>query len=68
MGYHSKTKNPSLKQKTVAPAPEMNVIIRKSEAAQDLAKYLHGKYPPSSEDTLIKTTKQNHFSTWHGLT
>ena len=54
MGYHSKTKNPSLKQKTVAPAPEMNVIIRKSEAAHDLDKYLHGECFPPSEDTLIK--------------
>ena len=48
MVYFSKTKNPSLKPTPVAPDQEMDVIIRKSEAEQDLAKYLHGEcFPPS---------------------
>ena len=50
------------------PHPSINVIIRKSTTAKDLALYLHATCFSPTKDTFLKAIKNNHFIGWPGLT
>ena len=68
MGYYSKTKTFFTKTNIIGTSSRNEHNYKKIEAAHDLDKYLQGECFPPSEDTLIKPIKQNHFTTWSGLT
>lgn len=46
----------------------MNVIIRKDKTKMDLARFLHVAAFSSAKTTLIKAIKNNHFTSWSGIT
>ena len=50
------------------PNKKMNVIIRKRQLKQDLARFLHGALFSPRHSTLIKAIKNNFLSTFPGLT
>ena len=60
------TKSPSLLP--TPPKPSLNVIIRKSTTAKDLAIYLHAACFSPAKHTFIKAIQNNHFISWPGLT
>ena len=45
-----------------------NVIIRKKQTHCELAQYLHASCLSPPVSTFVKATKNNHFTTWPGLT
>ena len=52
----------------VASHPSLAVIIRKDTTKSDLAQYLHAACFSPVLNTWEKAIKNNHFSTWPGLT
>ena len=58
--------------KSLLPVPliktsKLNVIIRKNKTKKDLVKFLHAAAWSPVTDTWIKAIKNNHFTTWPGL-
>ena len=47
---------------------KINIIIRKKQTHLDLARFLHAACFSPVPSTFIKAIKNNHFSTWPGLT
>ena len=60
---------PPLQSKTSSQpsAPSLNVILRKSTPAKDLAIYLHAACFSPAKHTFLKAIKNNHFIGWPGL-
>ena len=48
--------------------PSIAVIIRKKQTHIDLARYLHAACFSPVKSTLLKAIKNNHFTSWPGLT
>jgi hypothetical protein len=48
--------------------PTLSVIIRKNQTKADLARYLHAAWFSPVKSTWKKSTQNNHFTTWPGLT
>ena len=46
---------------------QLNVIIRKQQTKEDLAKFLHAACFSPVKSTFIKAINNNHFTTWPGL-
>lgn len=51
----------------IAPLSKLNVIIRKIKAKKDLITFLHGAMFSPFPVTWIKVIKNNHFTTWPGI-
>ena len=68
MGYsYSSKKNSLTKINNISTSSNNERNYNKNEAAQGLAKYLHGTCFPPSSNTLIESIRQNCFTTWPGL-
>ena len=49
-------------------SPSMNVILRKDKTKMDLAAYHHASIFSQVQSTLVNSIKNNHFTSWPGLT
>ena len=65
--HQSLIPSPHLKSSSRTFTPSLNVIIKKSTTAKDLAIYLHASCFSPSKSTFIKAIHNNHFIGWPGL-
>lgn len=67
---HTPGNSPTDSPQHSAPSitPSLNVIIRKSTTAKDLAIYMHATCFSPARHTLLKAIKNNHFIGWPGFT
>ena len=62
------TSNPTSSQSIPKQISSLAVIIRKNQTHLDLVKYLHASCFSPVKSTFLRAIKNNHFTTWPGLT